>query len=123
MLKRLRPEGFSSAARTEKPSPRGGEGCLVGEILSAGSGACVVDHSVDGGPETFLGVIGTSLDLGLDRGDPVVRVDGTRLKTRISTRLGGKFHGILGSPSEPVGLGLLRTRGRFADIRPLKASR
>ena len=83
----------------------------------------MVDHSVHGGSETFFGVVGTSLDLGLDRGDPIVRIDGTRLKTRISTCLSGKFHGILGSSSESVGLGLLGTRGRFAEIRPLKASR
>ena len=123
MPKKLRPEGFISVMREEKPSPRGDDGFLVGGILSAESGACVVDHSVHGGSETFFGVVGTSLDLGLDRGDPIVRIDGTRLKTRISTCLSGKFHGILGSSSESVGLGLLGTRGRFAEIRPLKASR
>lgn len=83
----------------------------------------MVDHPIDRGAEAFLGVVGTSLDLGLDHRDPVVGIGDARLETGISTCLSGEFHGVLGSSSEPIGLGFLWAGGRFADVRPLKASR
>ncbi len=83
----------------------------------------MVDHSLDRGPESLVGVVRTRCDLRLDHGDSVARVGGAGLETRISTCLVGKFHGVLGSSSESIGLCFLRAGGRFAGVRPLKASR